>query len=106
MTIATFVGILIPLCYVFVQGFLDEFRKKPAETVPVAAPRQRSTHEKEQHESTTSLGGELLARPGSPIKLNCDGAALARGPVPAEWHFREAGLRQHKELILCMLRWS
>jgi hypothetical protein len=55
---------------------LDEFRKKPAETVPVAAPRQRSTHEKEQHESTTSLGGELLARPGSPIKLNCDGAAL------------------------------
>jgi multidrug efflux pump subunit AcrB len=38
MTIATFVGIfLIPVCYVFVQG-LAEFRKKPAETVPVATP--------------------------------------------------------------------
>jgi hypothetical protein len=38
MTIATFAGIfLIPVCYVFVQG-LAEFRKKPAETVPVPAP--------------------------------------------------------------------
>jgi hypothetical protein len=38
MTIATFVGIfLIPVCYVFVQG-LAEFRKKPAETVPVETP--------------------------------------------------------------------
>ena len=37
MTIATFVGIfLIPVCYVFIQG-LAEFRKKPAETVPVPA---------------------------------------------------------------------
>jgi len=27
----------------------------------------------EQHELTTSLGGELLARPGSPIKLNFGG---------------------------------
>ena len=38
MTIATFVGIfLIPVCYVFVQG-LAELRRKPSQTVPVAAP--------------------------------------------------------------------
>jgi hypothetical protein len=44
VTFATFVGIfLIPVCYVLVQG-LDEFRKKHAETVPVVAPRQRSTN--------------------------------------------------------------
>ena len=38
MTIATFVGIfLIPVCYVFVQS-LAELRRKPSQTVPVAAP--------------------------------------------------------------------
>jgi hydrophobic/amphiphilic exporter-1 (mainly G- bacteria), HAE1 family len=39
MTIATFAGIfLIPVCYVFVQR-LAEFRKKPPQTVSVAAPQ-------------------------------------------------------------------